>query len=165
MPIKGIMKLRTVLSIALMAFVPLCVGAQGKGKGKVKHAKHGKHYKPGKTHGHKGNKNVRYGRRIKNGPPPWAPAHGYRAKQHVYFPDYYTFYDPYRNGYVYWNNSNWAFSPSVPGFLTNVNLGGARIQLMSDVPLATHPETYYSTYSRQYPARSVNISVPVPVIR
>ncbi len=23
------------------------------------------------------------------------------------FPDYYTFYDPRRNGYVYWNNNAW----------------------------------------------------------
>jgi hypothetical protein len=27
----------------------------------------------------------------RNGPPSWAPAHGYRAKNHVYFRDYYTF--------------------------------------------------------------------------
>ncbi|MCD6064772.1 MAG: hypothetical protein K0R82_2683 [Flavipsychrobacter sp.] len=100
--------------------------------------------------------------RVKGGPPPWAPAHGYRAKQHAYFPDYHVFYDPNRGGYSYWQNNSWNFSPSLPGFLGGIDLGKARIQLLGDVPLTTRPETYYNRYSQLYPARSVNITVPIP---
>src|SRR5690606_37250950 len=71
----------------------------------------------------------------RNGPPSWARAHGYRAKHHVYFRDYYTFYDPYRGGYVYRHNNRWLFSSSVPSFLIGVNLNNARVQVMRDIPL------------------------------
>lgn len=150
------MKLRTLTIGLMLALLPLFTFAQGKGHG------HGKgHYKHENVKGHRVDTYHGYGRKG-GGPPPWAPAHGYRAKQHVYFPDYYTFYDPYRNGYVYWQNNSWAFSPTVPRFLANVDLGAARIQLLGDIPLTTHPEAYYNRYSQMYPARSVNISIPIP---
>lgn len=39
------------------------------------------------------------------GPPPWAPAHGYRAKtRHIYFPDQNMYYDIQRGNYIYFNN-------------------------------------------------------------
>lgn len=87
----------------------------------------------------------------RKGPPAWAPAHGYRAKNHVYFRDYHTFYDPYRDGYVYRRNNKWIFSRNVPTFLVGVNLGSARINLIQDIPVNTRPEQYYSRYSSQYP--------------
>jgi hypothetical protein len=102
--------------------------------------------------------------RVKGGPPAWAPAHGYRAKNHAYFPDYHTFYDANRGGYVYWNSGRWIFTPNTPSFLSGVNLRTARLQLLNDIPVTTHPEVYYSRYSTAYPARPVTISVPVPVI-
>ena len=166
------MKIRKVLAVALMALVPAFGFAQGKGKGNgrnkgAKGHKAAKVHKPGKT----GNKTVKVrgertndytGFRPKGGPPPWAPAHGYRAKQHVYFPDYHVFYDPYRGGYSYWQNNSWNFSSMVPQFLGSIDLGKARIQLLGDVPLTTRPEIYYNRYSEMYPARSINISVPMP---
>jgi len=128
--------------------------AQGKAKGHHKHEKAGKAYEKGYRQGSK---------RKGGGPPPWAPAHGYRAKNHVYFPDYYTFYDPRRNGYVYWNNNNWTFSPSVPSFMANIDLGKARIQLLGDIPLTSLPEPNFSRYYRMYPpSGSVNIRIPHP---
>lgn len=87
----------------------------------------------------------------RKGPPAWAPAHGYRAKNHVYFRDYHTFYDPYRDGYVYRRNKKWIFSRNVPTFLVGVNLGSARINLIQDIPVNTRPEQYYSRYASQYP--------------
>lgn len=87
----------------------------------------------------------------RGGPPPWAPAHGYRAKHHVYFRDYYTFYDPYRDGYVYWYEDDWVFSRSVPSFMADVDLGSARIQLMGDIPLSRRPEYYFDRYAGRYP--------------
>ncbi len=98
----------------------------------------------------------------RNGPPAWAPAHGYRAKNHVYFRDYQTFYDPYREGYVYRRNNKWVFSRSVPTFLVGVNLGNARMNLITDIPVNRRPEQYYSRYANRYPRDSriqVNISL------
>ena len=167
------MSVRNLIAIVLMALMPLFTLAQGKGKGhgKGNKAKSAKVYKQSKgVKVNKGNtvkvRNQRVdqysGFKPKGVPPPWAPAHGYRAKQHVYFPDYRVFYDPYRGGYSYWNNNTWLFSPTIPGFLGSVDLGRARIQLISDLPLTTRPELYYNRYSTRYPARSVNISVPLP---
>lgn len=98
----------------------------------------------------------------RNGPPAWAPAHGYRAKNHVYFRDYQTFYDPYREGYVYRRNDKWVFSRSVPTFLVGVNLGSARMNIITDIPVNRRPEQYYSRYANRYPRDSriqVNISL------
>jgi len=54
--------------------------------------------------------------------PVWAAAHNYDATNHAYFPDYYAFYDPNRGGYVYWDKGNWSFTPTVPPYLSNVDL-------------------------------------------
>ncbi|WP_129022037.1 hypothetical protein [Edaphocola flava] len=100
----------------------------------------------------------------RGGPPAWAPAHGYRMKQHVYFPDYYAFYDPYRNGYVYWNNSAWIFSAVPPPYMSGVNLNRARVQIVSDIPLTTRPERYWRRYYNSYPPNgSVNININLPI--
>ncbi|PSK90086.1 hypothetical protein [Taibaiella chishuiensis] len=132
------------------------VAAQGRGHGYDKHHKEDKAYRKGYRKGY--NTAAR-----QNGPPAWAPAHGYRAKNHVYFPDYYTFYDPSRNGYVYWQNNAWLFSRTVPSFMASVDLGRARIQVLGDLPLATRPEPNFSRYYRMYPpGPSVNINIPHP---
>jgi len=168
---------KKILIAALMLMAPVFSFAQGKGhsKGHGNGNKNG-HYKAEKVNAWQGkshdnvvvvgnNTSKTYTKtttRVKGGPPPWAPAHGYRAKQHAYFPDYYTFYDANRNGYVYWNNSGWTFSRNVPSFLSGVNLGTSRLELLNDIPLTVHPETYYSRYNSTYPARTVTISVPIP---
>lgn len=182
---QNIMKAKKLLIAALMLLAPAMGFSQGKGHGKGNGNKNG-HYKADKVkvkdndnrvnawQGKSGNNNViitddnktrtkTKSPRVKGGPPPWAPAHGYRAKQHAYFPDYYTFYDANRDGYVYWNNGQWMFSRSVPAFLSGVDLGIARLQLLTDIPLATQPETYYRRYSSAYPAQRVTITVPVPM--
>lgn len=86
-----------------------------------------------------------------NGPPHWAKAHGYHAKNHVYFRDYNTFYDPYRGGYVYLHKKKWLFSRNIPTFLIGVNLNSARVNYITDVPLNYHPERNYTRYVKQYP--------------
>jgi hypothetical protein len=174
-----------------MAVIPFGAMAQGNGKGKG----NGQNGKGNGNHGHakavkmkqkgnddrrevkvkqnKGNKgiakndrDVYYGNKAKrNGPPAWAPAHGYRAKQHAYFPDYYTFYDANRNGYSYWNGSGWSFSNALPGFLNGVDLSRARMEVLNDLSVNDRPEANYSTYVRKYPAQPVSITVPIPVIR
>lgn len=156
------------------------VAAQGRGNGhgnghgnngRGGNGNHGKVYykqdkkvyktvrKTNKTVVYNHNKGYRRG-----GPPAWAPAHGYRMKQHVYFPDYYAFYDPYRNGYVYWNNSAWIFSAVPPPYMSGVNLNRARVQIISDIPLTTRPERYWNRYYNAYPpSGSVHININLPI--
>ena len=58
------------------------------------------------------------------GPPPWAPAHGYRAKtRHVYFPDHNMYYDIQKRNYIYFTNGKWSISTRVPSVFVGVNLG------------------------------------------
>jgi hypothetical protein len=116
-----------------------------------KQEKNRKAYKKYNQNKYKNNKHSYAKIKKRHGPPAWAPAHGYRAKNHVYFRDYHTFYDPYRGGYVYRSNNKWIFSRSVPTFLVGVNLGGARINLLTDIPVNARPEQYYSRYVNQYP--------------
>lgn len=93
-----------------------------------------------------------YAHRPHRGPMPgWARHHNYNFQRHVYFPDYYTYYDPYRGGYTYWYNNSWMFSQALPQFLMGVDLGRARIQMIGDIPVTTGPERYYQRYARRYP--------------
>ena len=86
----------------------------------------------------------------KQGPPPWARAHGYNNRHHVYFADYHTFYDPYRGGYVYLDGGNWSFSAQIPSFMVNVNLGNARVRVLNTIPVTRRPEVFYYDYDRGY---------------
>lgn len=65
------------------------------------------------------------------GPPPWAPAHGYRAKtKHIYFPEQNFYYDIEARNYIYLNGGRWSISASIPRPFININLGGApQVQL------------------------------------
>jgi hypothetical protein len=60
------------------------------------------------------------------GPPRWAPAHGYRAKtRHIYFPDQNFYYDIQKRNYIYLRNNSWQISVSVPSIFVGINLGSA----------------------------------------
>lgn len=65
------------------------------------------------------------------GPPPWAPAHGYRAKtRYVYFPDQNFYYDLNSHNYIYLNGPTWSISASLPRIFVGINLGGStQVQL------------------------------------
>ena len=96
--------------------------------------------------------------------PTWAQAHHYDASAHVYFPDYYTFYDPVRGGYLYWDKSNFVFSPEVPTFLQKVDLAKSRVQILKGLSLDLHPELDYPYYMRLYPpVEGAGNLVPVPI--
>lgn len=68
---------------------------------------------------------------LAQGPPPWAPAHGYRAQtRHIYFPQYNMYYDMDRSSYLYLNGGRWAVSATLPNIFVGINLGrAAQIQL------------------------------------
>ena len=61
------------------------------------------------------------------GPPPWAPAHGYRAKtKHIYFPDQNFYYDIEKKIYLHLENGKWSVSVNIPSVFANINLGTVR---------------------------------------
>ena len=54
----------------------------------------------------------------KGGPPPWAPAHGYRRKAtHRYYPAKGVYYDLTKKVYVYLENGSWRVGGSLPDSL------------------------------------------------
>ena len=74
----------------------------------------------------------------RKGPPPWAPAHGYRAKfRQVYYPDYNFYYDTYRHVYITMGGNGWEFSARLPARYARVDLYAARrvpLYIDSDAP-------------------------------
>lgn len=65
------------------------------------------------------------------GPPPWAPAHGYRAKtRYVYFPDQNMYYDLNSRNYIYLSGPNWVIKTTLPKLFVGINLGrSAQVEL------------------------------------
>ena len=56
-----------------------------------------------------------YGPPHKKGPPPWAPAHGYRAKyRYRYYPSVYVYFDIGRRLYFYLHHGEWRVSAKLP---------------------------------------------------
>ena len=83
----------------------------------------------------------------KGGPPPHAPAHGYRAKYtYRYYPSCSVYYDTYRKLYFYLEGPNWRFSASLPHAI-QVRLGDhVSIEMDTDKPY-----THYQEHKRKYP--------------
>jgi hypothetical protein len=81
------------------------------------------------------------------GPPPWAPAHGHRAKQrYLYFPDCPAYYDTDRSVYFYIEGDNWVVSASLPDRVS-INLGKyVALELDTDKPYL-----YYNDHKKKYP--------------
>lgn len=82
------------------------------------------------------------------GPPPHAPAHGYRAKhQYRYYPYQNVYYEPARGAYFYMSGDGWSFGASLPTHLTVASLGTyVSIGLDSE-----HPYDYNHDHVRKYP--------------
>lgn len=83
----------------------------------------------------------------KGGPPPHAPAHGYRAKyQYRYYPSCSVYYDAGRKIYFYLNGENWRVSASLPNNL-RIRLGDfVGIEMDTDKPY-----THYQEHKAKYP--------------
>lgn len=153
-------------ALKVVTFILLLLGIFGYSETSAQH-KHGRgHYKQEKRYHKKlkkyDKKKIVYYNTPRSyrhyGQPRWAKAHRYQSRHHVYFRDYCTFYDPHRRGYIYWSRNQWIFSRSVPAFLAHVDLGRARIQVMTEVPIDRHPEYYYREYARSYP-RGTHVSI------
>ena len=83
----------------------------------------------------------------KGGPPPHAPAHGYRAKyRYRYYPDRSVYYDDHRELYFYLEGQNWRISASLPHAI-KVGLGDhVSIEMDTDKPY-----THYEEHKHKYP--------------
>src|ERR1700748_670342 len=95
--------------------------------------------------------------------PAWGKAHNYNGSSYVYFPDFRSFYDPQRGGYVFWENGTWSFTPTVPPYMTNYDLGKERVQILKNLSLARHPELDYPRYMELYPVEHNYDKVPTPL--
>ncbi|MCF8086284.1 MAG: hypothetical protein K9J48_05260 [Desulfohalobiaceae bacterium] len=83
----------------------------------------------------------------KKGPPPWAPAHGHRAKhRYRYYPSAEVYFDVNRDIYFYYQNGQWRTSVGIPGNI--------RVQLGDSVTLEMNtkqPYEYHSEVIQRYP--------------
>lgn len=72
------------------------------------------------------------------GPPPWAPAHGYRTKtRHVYFPDHDFYFDVQKSLYIYFSGDKWQVGIKLPSLYAGIDLKGAvkvELELDTDSP-------------------------------
>lgn len=132
--------MRLLCCAMLFVSIPFFCGAQGKMKEKDR---------PGKS-------------KMKASPS-WASSHHYTNDRDVYFPDYYTFYDPER-GYIYYNNGTWVNTTTVPSYMSTVDMNKARIEVIKE-DVQMHPETKFTIYRQTYPAQHVEVTVPVPDVR
>ena len=82
-----------------------------------------------------------------SGPPPWAPAHGYRAKHHYYYyPDSQVYFDAGRSLYFYFSGGGWQASVSLP---SGIQISaGEYVSLDMDVD---RPYVYHSDVEKKYP--------------
>lgn len=97
----------------------------------------------------KGPKKVKTSYKKETGPPPWAPAHGYRAKtRYVYFTEHNFYYDNNEGVYIYASGKNWEVSASIPDIFKNVNLA-AEVKIDLDFS-ADNPQKYNADHKKKY---------------
>ena len=87
------------------------------------------------------------GAAVKHGPPPHAPAHGYRAKHmYYYYPEAYVYFDISRQVYFFLEGDRWRMTVSLPHSLY-ARLGDyVAIEMHSDKPY-----THFHSHKKKYP--------------
>lgn len=77
-------------------------------------------------------------------PPPWAPAHGYRAKEmreyrYIYYPAQQVYYAPESQLWFWLNDGNWQFGVNLPTqYPMYAGSSGVSVMLHSDRPYVEH---------------------------
>lgn len=73
-------------------------------------------------------------------PPPWAPAHGYRAKQYryVYYPAYEVYYAPETQLWFWLDGGRWRTGVSLPAGVVVGGVPGVSIVLDTGRPYEEH---------------------------
>ena len=94
-----------------------------------------------------GEPDYRRERHAGQGPPPWAPAHGYRAKhRYRYYPQSEVYFDEGRGVYIYYSSGRWQVGVSLPS--------GIRLEAGDYVTLemdTDKPYRYHGEVRRHYP--------------
>ena len=94
-----------------------------------------------------GERQGEYRKAKKGGPPPHAPAHGYRAKhRYRYFPSCKVYYDPRREIYFYLEGRDWRIVTSLPHTIKLEYGDYVTIEMDTDEPYIYHDE-----HKRKYP--------------
>ena len=95
------------------------------------------------------NRHISEGHRKSAGPPPWAPAHGYRAKaRYVYFKDYDVYYDHERSIYIVLSGNDWEVTAKLPVVLKGVDLRrAAKVDLDYS---GDDPQSLHKVHRRKY---------------
>jgi hypothetical protein len=91
-------------------------------------------------------------------PPPWAPAHGWRAKHHyTYYPRGEVYYAPESRTWFWLDGGNWRSGIRLPlAFQAYIRTGGINIELGTDRPWVDHRyvvEHYGGERPREYRGR------------
>jgi hypothetical protein len=76
-------------------------------------------------------------------PPPWAPAHGYRAKEvreyrYVYYPAQQVYYEPEQRVWFWMNGGAWQFGVNLPVQYRAYVTSGVPVVLHSPRPYVEH---------------------------
>lgn len=73
-------------------------------------------------------------------PPPWAPAHGYRAKQYryVYYPRYEVYYAPETHVWFWLDGGRWRVGASLPSGIVIAGVPGVSVVLEAERPYEEH---------------------------
>ncbi len=80
-------------------------------------------------------------------PPPWAPAHGYRAKhQYYYYPARQVYFNPQTKQYFWLQAGAWTVGFQLPN---SIQIGGLS-PVMLDLD-TTRPYTQHSWIKQKYP--------------
>ena len=71
------------------------------------------------------------------GPPPHAPAHGYRPNHtYLYYPSSFVYFDVQRAVYFYAEDGNWTVAATLPGHI-HIDVGeGVTLSLDTETPYA-----------------------------
>lgn len=69
-------------------------------------------------------------------PPPWAPAHGYRAKEYryVYYPQYEVYYAPATQNWFWLDGGRWRVGASLPSGIVVAGVPGVSVVLGTQRP-------------------------------
>jgi len=85
----------------------------------------------------------------RGGPPPWAPAHGYRAKhQYLYYPSVSVYFDIDRKVYFYQDRGKWKGGNSRPNSLYLRKDEAVHLDMDTDKPYKFHKDV-----TKRYPPK------------
>jgi len=71
----------------------------------------------------------------RGGPPPWAPAHGLRAKHvYQYYPAVGVYYDVSTRMYFYMNGGSWQVAAVLPPTIAIAGMEAVSVELDTDKP-------------------------------